>query len=131
LIHEYYHQRLWQWWTYCPLVESYQEELKIKSPISGNERSVISLLQALLIYIGLLDYYTEVLYKSNGETTIFSTWQRKRIENFTTNIPVLFNILKQSLLMNERVDLYLNLLMKEFFTIKNSDTLSIILSKKT
>jgi hypothetical protein len=56
-IHEYYHQRLWMWWLIEAPSDIPDREMTVVSPVSGHERSVQIMMQALLIYASLTDYY--------------------------------------------------------------------------
>jgi HEXXH motif-containing protein len=56
-IHEYYHQRLWLWWLIEAPIDIPDRDLTMVSPITKQERSVKIMMQALLIYVSLTDYY--------------------------------------------------------------------------
>jgi hypothetical protein len=56
-IHEYYHQRLWLWWLIEAPRDMPDRRLTMVSPVSKQERPVQVMMQALLIYISLTDYY--------------------------------------------------------------------------
>jgi len=57
LVHEYYHQRMRQWWFYEPVEGLPGEEARMVSPISGEERSLEVMLQALVIYLEGMRYH--------------------------------------------------------------------------
>jgi hypothetical protein len=61
LIHEYYHQRLWVWWSIEAPRDLPGEELKVESPVTKTTKSVQVMLHALLIYLGVCDFYRFVL----------------------------------------------------------------------
>ncbi len=57
LVHEYYHQRLWLWWLIEAPSDIPARDVTIVSPVSKQERPVQVMMQALLIYVSLTDYY--------------------------------------------------------------------------
>ncbi len=58
IIHEYYHQCLWPWWLIEPPEDLPDAELRVTSPVTGAARSLATMIQAVLIYASLLDFYT-------------------------------------------------------------------------
>jgi hypothetical protein len=56
-IHEYYHQRIWLWWLIENPADLPDQDIMMISPVSGQERAVRVMMQALLIYVSLADYY--------------------------------------------------------------------------
>ncbi|URR11153.1 hypothetical protein LT980_14490 [Citrobacter portucalensis] len=58
IIHEYYHQSIWPWWLVEPPEDLPDPNLQVISPITGAVRSLPTMIQAILIYIGLIDFYT-------------------------------------------------------------------------
>ncbi|WP_019833500.1 HEXXH motif-containing putative peptide modification protein [Sphingomonas sp. PR090111-T3T-6A] len=76
LIHEYYHQRLWLWWLIEGPADLPDREVKMISPVSGLERPVVVMMQALLIYASLADYYRWLLHGDiSGADWIERRWQ--------------------------------------------------------
>jgi hypothetical protein len=63
-IHEYYHGRLWAWWLLEAPSDLPPRDVHMVSPISQETRPVVVMMQALLIYTSVIDYYQFVL--SNG-----------------------------------------------------------------
>lgn len=61
IVHEYYHQRLWVWWTIEPPDDLPPEDVTIVSPITHLDRSVQVMVHALMIYIGVASLYTYCL----------------------------------------------------------------------
>lgn len=58
VIHEYYHQCMWPWWLVEPPKDLPDASLQVKSPITGAVRSLPTMVQAILIYASLQDFYT-------------------------------------------------------------------------
>ena len=60
-IHEYYHTRLYMWW----LLEAPRDlpplSRMIESPMTGLDRPVSTMMHALVIYVGISEYYRSVL----------------------------------------------------------------------
>src|SRR5205085_5909118 len=57
LIHEYFHQRLWVWWSIESPQDLPPETLMIESPVTRTQKSVRVMVHAFLIYIGVCAYY--------------------------------------------------------------------------
>jgi hypothetical protein len=57
IIHEYYHQCLWPWWLVEPPGDLADTKVQILSPVSGATRSLPTMIQAVLIYASLIDFY--------------------------------------------------------------------------
>lgn len=57
IIHEYYHQCIWPWWLVEPPEDLPDVSLQVISPISGAARSMPTMVQAILIYASLQDFY--------------------------------------------------------------------------
>jgi hypothetical protein len=60
-IHEYYHQTIWPWWMIEPPTDLPADDQIIVSPITGRPRSLLSMIQGLLINYSLIDYYRFIL----------------------------------------------------------------------
>jgi hypothetical protein len=60
-IHEYYHQCIWPWWMLEKPPDLPSDEQTMISPVSGQKRRMSVMIQALLIYRSLIDYYRFVL----------------------------------------------------------------------
>lgn len=58
IIHEYYHQCMWPWWLVEPPEDLPDTNLQVTSPITGAARSLPTMVQAILIYASLQDFYT-------------------------------------------------------------------------
>ena len=83
LIHEYYHQRLWQWWAYEQPDGLPPEEATLRSPVTGRVKSVRVMIHALLIYVAIYDYY---LSQRGGDE---DAWVSARLDLLRTAIPEL------------------------------------------
>jgi hypothetical protein len=57
IVHEYYHQRLWPWWLVERPADFPSVTEEIVSPVTGRSRSILTMIQALLIYRGLCQLY--------------------------------------------------------------------------
>jgi hypothetical protein len=57
IIHEYYHQCIWPWWLVEAPSDLPDVDLRVASPITGAMRSLPTMMQAILIYASLLDFY--------------------------------------------------------------------------
>lgn len=58
IIHEYYHQSIWPWWLMEPPEDLPDVNLQVISPVTGAARSLPTMIQAILIYVSLIDFYT-------------------------------------------------------------------------
>jgi hypothetical protein len=109
IIHEYCHQRLWQWWHFAPLVSSHQQDLQIRSPVSGNNRSLLALLQALLIYVECLDFYQREILDGAVDA-----WPAQRAEHLRKTLPDLFSSVENAVHDNPRISAYLRIVRDEY-----------------
>src|SRR5690606_23783957 len=50
LLHEYLHQRMWLWWELCPPTGLPDWQRSIHSPMSGQTRPLVTMLQAAVIF---------------------------------------------------------------------------------
>jgi hypothetical protein len=57
IIHEYYHQCIWPWWLIEKPADLPDDDVTVVSPITGRKRPASVMLQALLIYCSLADFY--------------------------------------------------------------------------
>lgn len=93
LIHEYYHQRLWMWWLIDAPADMPDKDHVIVSPVSGQTRSVQIMMQALLIYVSLADYYGWAAQTITGE----SDWAQERCRTLKAGAKELFCTLRSAL----------------------------------
>lgn len=78
IIHEYYHQCLWPWWLVEPPEDLADTKVKILSPVSGAMRSLPTMIQAVLIYASLIDFYKFV--KDEKSCDLQDTIQQRWLE---------------------------------------------------
>jgi hypothetical protein len=93
LIHEYYHQRLWLWWLIEAPADIPDRGVTMVSPISKQVRAVQIMMQALLIYVSLTDYY-------RWADRVFaeqSDWTGMRWRNLQSGTVELLSMLRQAL----------------------------------
>jgi hypothetical protein len=60
-LHEYYHQRLWPWWMVNGPGDLPNNDITIVSPVTKKVKPASVMIQALLIYSSLSDFYQFVL----------------------------------------------------------------------
>jgi HEXXH motif-containing protein len=97
LIHEYYHQRLWQWWSYEDIDGLPPFEVCITSPMTGLSRPVSVMLQAFAIYISVLHFYCHAHNNFPPTTASILESLNKRVEHIRQGIPPLYERLKGSI----------------------------------
>jgi hypothetical protein len=89
LIHEYYHCRLWTWWLIEKPADLPPRESMIESPITQTSKPIVVMMQALLIYAGVIDYYRFVLSEAHGfdpDVLNVSAERLQLLENGTTKL---------------------------------------------
>lgn len=118
LIHEYYHQRLWQWWAYEELSGMPPEEVTVISPITGNRRSVQVMVQALVIYISALHYYAHELQQHTAQQAQELAWLTRRAQLLHKGIPQLYDNLRAICPPQTATLLFLDYLMEQFSAIQ-------------
>ena len=98
-LHEYYHQRIWPWWMVESPADLPNNEVTLVSPMTGRVRPASVMIQALLIYSSLLDYYNFVLSTTGirglGEESLGMA--QKRLRQIHQGIPALVEALRQAL----------------------------------
>lgn len=96
LIHEYYHQRLWVWWSIEGPHDLPPETLMIESPVTRAQKSVSVMLHAFLIYIGVCAYYQFALeHEAISEST--AHWVERRLARLSVGTIELRDLLLKSL----------------------------------
>lgn len=113
-IHEYYHQRFWQWWSYEALDGMRDEGITIRSPITGNQRSIPVMVQALAIYVGVLHFYRFALDHEASWYSSHRDWIRGRVEALSRGIPLLYGTLEDSISGMGKVHEFLVHCMEQF-----------------
>jgi HEXXH motif-containing protein len=93
LMHEYIHQRLWEWWTYEPPDGLPADTVSIRSPVTDREKPALVMLQALLIYASAHRFYVSA---SHDDT--LSSEERdaveQRMSRLSTAVPELAETLR-------------------------------------
>lgn len=99
-LHEYYHQRIWPWWMIESPADLPGKDVTLVSPMTGRVRPASVMIQALLIYSSLLDYYNFVLSATEsrefGEESLGLA--QKRLRQIHQGIPPLVEALRHALL---------------------------------
>jgi hypothetical protein len=98
-LHEYYHQRIWPWWMVESPADLPGNNVTLVSPMTGRVRPASVMIQALLIYSSLLDYYNFVLSATEisefGEESLGLA--QNRLRQIRQGIPPLVEALRQAL----------------------------------
>jgi HEXXH motif-containing protein len=105
LLHEYFHQRLWQWWTYEPPEGLPPDGVTIRSPVTDREKPATVMLQALLIYVAAHHFYGECWSAGVGEGS--SPWVERRLASLERAIPQLHTSLRDVVAPKSRAALIL------------------------
>ena len=82
LVHEYYHQRLWVWWSIEAPEDLPDESVTIQSPVTGMQKSVRVMLHAFLIYIGVCEFYRFALAHEQLPDHV-AAWVGRRLAHLT------------------------------------------------
>lgn len=93
LIHEYYHQRIWQWWQIEAPSDLPSIDMTMISTVSGHERPVPVMMHALLIYVSLVDFYRWAETACSDE----SHWIRHRWQTLKVGATTLRKALRDRL----------------------------------
>lgn len=104
IIHEYYHQCLWPWWLVEPPEDLADTEVKIVSPVSGATRSLPTMIQAVLIYASLIDFYKFI--KDTQLFNLHATMEQRWLERSSS--------------LNEHFDTLVSLMASELKTMPSS-----------
>lgn len=114
LIHEYCHQRLWQWWAYEPPTGLPAGNLMIRSPVTGRDKSAVVMVHALIIYVAVRDFYvTQVLRRArvSGDE---EKWVADRVDLLSHAIPKLYRELCAQIQPCTMIASTLNYVMERF-----------------
>jgi hypothetical protein len=121
LIHEYYHQRLWQWWAYEGPMDLPDETVTIISPVTGNRRSAQVMIHALIVYISAFHFHSQQLKYDNGNREAQDTgWLMTRTEMLHRSIPSLYSLLRETVLPHGTTGSFLDYLMEQFLSMSNN-----------
>jgi len=113
LMHEYFHQRLWQWWTYDRPSGLPPEDLLIRSPVTNREKPAIVMLQALLIYLSAQRLYADFL-SDEALTLDEQQWVEQRASNLSAAIPDLHQALVEHIPQETTSALMIDYAMERF-----------------
>jgi len=94
IVHEYYHQRLWQWWEVELPSGTPDQGLTVVSPVTGMERQAIVMIQALVIYVGIHAVFRAINVARDGGEDGSSAWLETRIAHIGRHVPVLYETLR-------------------------------------
>jgi hypothetical protein len=106
LLHEYFHQRLWEWWTYEPPDGLPPDDAVIRSPVTNREKPAVVMLQALLIYVAAHDFYRRCSTTDVDERS--SPWVEGRLGALDAAIPRLHASLRDVVTPSTRAALILD-----------------------
>lgn len=96
LVHEYFHQRLWVWWSIEAPGDLPPEGVTIVSPITNLDRSVQVMIHALMIYIGVAGLYAYCLDNLVLAPTT-REWAERRLARIQDGIKALPSRLRERL----------------------------------
>ncbi|MGH1342806.1 MAG: hypothetical protein ACRBN8_14690 [Nannocystales bacterium] len=88
LLHEYLHQRMWLWWELCPPCGLPRWGPSLRSPISGQMRPLVTMLQALVIYRCVIQLH-QALLRTDALTTQEQDNCRTRAQSLRAALPQL------------------------------------------
>jgi hypothetical protein len=96
LVHEYYHQRLWLWWSIEAPEDLPPQDMTIRSPVTGADKSVQVMLHALMIYTSVCHYYDFALSKEPLPPPV-RDWVEQRRSKLATGSRKLLDLLMEAL----------------------------------
>jgi hypothetical protein len=95
VVHEYYHQRLWQWWELDHPTGIPDPAAMIVSPVTGLQRQAAVMVQALLIYVGIHSVYRLI---DPVALAVSPSWLQTRMRHIARQVPPLYSSLRQVIL---------------------------------
>lgn len=108
ILHEYYHQRLWEWWAYDPLDGIPAEDVTVVSPITGRCRPVSVMTHALVIYAGVVHFYDQMKSDSRDLTSDDRAWIEARCLQLRPGIEPLYERLAAAINTSSRAHMFLD-----------------------
>jgi hypothetical protein len=98
-IHELYHQSIWPWWWLEPIDDLPDAEVTIVSAVTGRIRQVRVMVQALLIYCSLIDFYRFILSRKVDKHCDADANKKahKRLIEIEHGVPALLASLREAL----------------------------------
>lgn len=96
LIHEYYHQRLWQWFEIEQPSGIPSSAVRVVSPVTGNTREARVMVHAFFIYVAALDLYRKASSSDPLAVAAATPWVESRHRQLARAIPVLYDDLMRA-----------------------------------
>jgi hypothetical protein len=93
IVHEYFHQRLWQWWDHEPPSGLPPEDRVVVSPVTGRPKPARVMLQALLIYAAAQRLNADLAARERGASEAESAWSERRSAELGRALPGLRDVL--------------------------------------
>lgn len=115
LIHEYCHQRLWQWWAYDPPAGLPATDLEVHSPVTGRMKPFEVMIHALVVYVLANDFYTWALESERGPGEE-RDWICRRQKHLAQGIPCLHRTLLEQVETGTTLQAMLDYLLERFET---------------
>jgi hypothetical protein len=106
VMHEYLHQRLWQWWELEHPDGLPPPQATLTSPMTGVVRPTYVMVQALLIYVAVHALHARAL--SRGRHYPVTPWVHARVAHLTDGIPRLLTALRAVVPRGSTTDLLLD-----------------------
>jgi hypothetical protein len=115
VVHEYYHQRLWQWWELDHPTGIPDPSAMIVSPVTGLQRQAAVMVQALLIYVGIHAVYHLIDPGTLADETASPAWLQARRRHIARQVPPLYASLRESVLPGTVIAHVLDATMDRFY----------------
>lgn len=93
LLHEYLHQRMWLWWELCPPSGLPPWGPALRSPVSGQMRPLVTMLQALVIFRCMAQLHEGLLHDDAELSPSERAWCRERHQRIRVALPELADAL--------------------------------------
>jgi hypothetical protein len=93
LLHEYCHQRLWQWWAYEPPSGLPPPSATIRSPMTGRDKPALVMVHALLIYVAAHAFHRACLHQGRWVKEDELSWMKARENHLRQSVPLLYQAL--------------------------------------
>jgi hypothetical protein len=96
ILHEYYHQRLWQWFEMGRASGIPDPSVFITSPVTGERRQAGVMVHALFIYTAALEMYRKIAASGYGDQRETTAWLEPRMRLLAEAIPTLHRTLAEN-----------------------------------
>jgi hypothetical protein len=93
ILHEYCHQRLWQWWAYEPPSGLPPPSATVRSSVTGREKPAAVMVHALVIYVAAHSFYRVRLNQGAWAEEDEMRWVEARENHLRHSIPLLYQAL--------------------------------------